>query len=193
MAIAESIRIGISHRVEKHPTPITPDLKIEQITQFSRAEALDLARAYTNNRLSLKKPFNMVEKFRLEGILEVQKKVLTMIGQHHLIGINPLKDIQNEEDLTRDMRSIDMSDVKRLISTYLESKSYVIDHKLEKREWTEILPEEMNMYAKLFESGKILTMLGQKNLILKINKKFDSPSEHVDWAKMRSSGHGEIL
>lgn len=198
MAFAESIRIDIFRRVEKHPTLITPDLKIKEITQLSRTEALDLTRAYTSNRLSLKNPFNMVEKSRLEGILEVQKKVLMMIGQYHLIGINPLKDIKNakplsEADLTRDIRSIQMSEVKNLVGIYLESKSYVTDHKIEDKDWTEILPDEMKMYAKLSESEKVLAALGQRNLILEINRRFDSLSEHVDWAKMRSSGHGEIL
>lgn len=200
MAIAElgRLRVGVFQRVAERTTPKPVELPLKPVQKFTRNNTLDLARAYVNSLWhAFWPPYSDSERASLQGTMEIQKMTLEMLGQHHIARMNS-KIVQKAEriedgDLTAEIRTLSERDVRRLEKIYREGKSFAVEHKLEDRERTEIKADEMKVFSRMLEAGRILDTLGQRDLVIAINNSFIPPFERVDWAANRSTGDGESM
>lgn len=207
MAIAElgRLRVGLFQRVAERTTikPAEDKIPLKPISQFTRGDTLVLARAYTNNlwhsiRLGDSSHVDL-ERAMLSGTTEVQKMSLEMLGQYHIAGIDSKRihvgkaDKLGDGDLTAEIRDLSEKDVRKLVDLYKESKSFAVQHKLADREFAQITVDEMKVYSRMLQAGRILDTLGQRDLVIAINNSFIPPHERVNWAANRSTGHGDLM
>lgn len=194
---------------------------LDPIVTPSPYDAFSLLNSYWSNRLSsdfdmtLEKPKNVISiapdtnECRIKGILEVQSHALRLLGLEALIGENKPKEmhpIANRNIASTSLIGYIQADRKVHYVRALGHSSVVVflkQYKNERRKYTEknLDYKEMNLftadesqnYGRLKALEGLLVDLGQRNILTEIDQAVSSKSSKIDWAKMRSTGRGELM
>lgn len=97
----------------------------------------------------------------VKGRMDVRATVLTMIGQVHVLALDPNKIDINKPPLI-DIKPISQSQIDMLLNTYRESYLYLAEQKFDSKPIKKISPAEAYAKGRVMELGKALTNLGQK-------------------------------
>jgi len=141
----------------------------EPTVLYDRFAAKTLASEFLINRsheLRLKGEISTLhaEDAYVRGKMDARAMVLTMIGQVHVLALDPNRVEVNEPPMM-DIRPLNFSQIDLLLKSYQEARKYLIDHNFSGKPIRKISPQEARARGQMIELGKCLVNLGQNKAL----------------------------